>query len=206
MPAAGDETMSSALLRRSAWIALGAFVVPLAVLLYLDRQYDVLSAIPLKGHPTPPLIAFLLLGTLGFPLGACVLISALADRMRADLSLAWPTARGRILHSEATMRLGKGARHHPDISYEYDVAGKRYTSSLIRFSGAHFRSNDGAQRVVERYPVGAEVPVRYDPENPALAVLESSPAGATQAIWLGASFLLLPFLGFVQAFRDMMNN
>ncbi len=136
---------------------------------------------PLKNHPTPPLIAFLLLGTLGFPLGASVLIGGLADWLRADLSEGWPTATARILHSEAMMRLGKGPRHYPDISYDYEVAGKRYTSSSIRFSGAHFRTNDGAQQVVDRYPAGSDVMVRYDPDNPATAVLESSPAGAYQS-------------------------
>ena len=70
------------------------------------------------------------------------------------------------------MRLGKGLRHYPDIRYDYEVAGKRYTSSSIRFSGAHFRTNDGAQQVVDRYPAGSTVMVRYDPDNPATAVLE----------------------------------
>src|SRR3954468_8728020 len=125
--AAGGKTRLDALLRLSGWISLVGFVVLLALMLYLDRQYDVTSAIPLKDHPTPPLIAFLLLGTICFPLGASVLIGALADWLRADLSQRWPTVPGRILHSEAMMTLGKGPRHYADISYEYETEGKRFT-------------------------------------------------------------------------------
>jgi hypothetical protein len=43
----------------------------LAVFLYFDRQMHVTDAFPLKSHPTPPLTAFLLMGTLGFPPAPC---------------------------------------------------------------------------------------------------------------------------------------
>ncbi len=204
--AAGGNTSLDALLRRSGWIGLAAFVVPLAVMLYLDRQYDVLSAVPLKHHPTPPLIAFLLLGTIGFPFGASLLVGGLAGWLRADLSQSWPTAPGRILHSEAMMTLGKGPRHYADVSYEYEVAGKRFTGSTVQFSQGKVRTNEQAQRIVDRYPVGSAVTVHYDANDPAVATLETSPAAAYHALWLGASVLLFPFLGFSQQFRDFLNG
>jgi hypothetical protein len=204
--AAGGETWLDALVRRSGWISLLVFAGLLTLMLTLDSQYHVTSAFPLKHHPTPPFIAFLLLGTVCFPLGASVLIGALADLLRADQSQTWPSAPGRILHSEATMRLGKGPRHSADIDYEYEVGGKCFTGSRVQFSQGNFRSNEGAQRVVDRYPVGATVDVRYDPDDPSLATLETSPAAATSAIWLGGSFMLFPFLGFYQPFLGILNG
>lgn len=197
---------ADALLRWERWASALAFFGGLAVMLYLDREYNVTSAFPLKSHPTPPFIAFLLLGTLGFPLGASLLISGLADWRRAGLSEGWPTAPGRILKSEADMRLGKGPRHIADVRYEYEVDGRRYTGSKVQFSQGNYRSNAEAQAVVGRYPVGTEVAVRYDPNDPAVAGLESSPASAMQTLWLGVIALLMPFLGYFPPFLAMMNG
>lgn len=195
-----------AFLRWAGWLSLLAFVGALAVMLYLDRQYGVTSAFPLKQHPTPPFIAFLLLGTLGFPLGGSLLIGALADWARAALSRSWPTAAARVLKSEVVTTLGKGPRNIADVRYEYEVAGKRYAGSTIRFSQGKYRFRDQAERVIERYPPGAEVAVHYDPDNPATAALETSSGAALYTILWSVIFLLFPWLGYAQFFRDMLNG
>ena len=116
--AAATRVDVDALLRAAHWISFVVLVVLLAAMLYLDHLYNVSSAFPLKGHPTPPLTAFLMLGTVGFPLGATVLIDSIADWVRATLSESWPTVPGRVVSSEVTMRLGKGPKFCADVRYE----------------------------------------------------------------------------------------
>ena len=45
-----------------------------------------------------------------------------------------------------------------------------------------------AREHIARYPVGATVPVRYDPDNPDQAVLEIGQVGVTRKIFAGAIF------------------
>ena len=185
--------------------ATAAFLT-LAVLLYLDREFDVASAIPLHNRPTPPFVAFLMFATLCFPLGLIVVTGGIADWLRALMSRSWPTVPGRVLTSEAVRTPGRGPQWMADIRYDYAVDGKRYTGSNVRFSQGKFRFLDQAQRVVERYPAGAEISVRFDPADPRTAVLEASPGAAVNAIWLGVMCLGFPFLIYFQIFRDWLNG
>ncbi len=65
--------------------------------------------------------------------------------------------------------------YRPHIEYDYQVAGQPHHGTVRRYgemgvsgSGAH-RS---VQQIVDQYPVGRQVPVYYDPQAPATAVLE----------------------------------
>jgi len=54
------------------------------------------------------------------------------------------------------------------------VYGKEYTSSQIKAGDIHMSvyGSRKAYDTVDRYPVGAEVTVYYDPENPEQSALE----------------------------------
>lgn len=88
----------------------------------------------------------------------------------------WQTVRGKITRSEVralrkrSRDEGEQVRSAPSIAYEYTVNGKRYTGERISL-GENIPETD-FERVLNRYPVGAEVTVYYDPANPAQAVLE----------------------------------
>jgi hypothetical protein len=56
------------------------------------------------------------------------------------------------------------------VEYEYEVDGKQYSSRVINILGVGL---DDPMGVIERYPVGAEVTVHYDPNDPAEAALET---------------------------------
>jgi hypothetical protein len=194
---------------RTDWTGSLTLIPPaviLAVLLYFDREMHVTDAFPLKGHPTPPLTAFLLMATLGFPAGAMLLLGAWLDYWRAEQSKSWPAVTGRMLVSEVSVRLGKGPRNLPDVSYEYEVDGSRYESSRIRFGQGRTRFRAQAEELVGRYPVGSEVEVRYNPADPGVAVLDTSDAAVQSAVWWGVAWLAFPFLGFSESFRAMING
>jgi hypothetical protein len=176
------------------------------VFLYFDRQMHVTDAFPLKGHPTPPLTAFMLMGTLGFPIGTMSLLGAWLDDWRAQQSKSWPTVTGKVRVSEVSVRFGKGPRNLPDVRYAYEVDGLRYESSNIRFAQGRTRFRSQAEELVDRYPAGSDVEVHYNPADPGVAVLDTSDAAVQSAVWWGLAWLAFPFLAFSESFRAMING
>ncbi|HVW21819.1 MAG TPA: DUF3592 domain-containing protein [Opitutaceae bacterium] len=112
----------------------------------------------------------------------------------AYCSVRWPTATATILSSR--VRASRGQRrtsYRPDIRYEYEVEGRAYPGSRVAFGGPW--EHDAAAQAVRRYPPGADVPVSYDPAEPARSVLEP---GAGAGVWVnpGSGLLLLALAGF----------
>ena len=88
---------------------------------------------------------------------------------RSKASIEWPMTTGRILVSKVTTsRTEDGITHSADIEYSYSVGGLRYSSDVVVIGGHDYRPHV----VVDRYPVGTEVSVAYDPDKPRKAVLE----------------------------------
>ncbi|OJT19457.1 hypothetical protein BO221_34280 [Archangium sp. Cb G35] len=87
---------------------------------------------------------------------------------RQSLSAFHPSASGTITHSEVVRdedSYGFEAR------YAYEVGGRAYEGSRYRH-GAWSSSNRGrVEDLARRFPVGASVPVFYDPESPGDGVL-----------------------------------
>jgi len=181
-------------------------LVLLGLFLYLDRAHHVTEAFPLKQRPTPPFVAFLLLGTICIPLGAPLLLMALRDRWLVAQSPSWPTVEGTVLESKVETRLGKGPRNMLEVRYEYTVDGRRYESSRVFFSQGSYRFRANPEAVAERFPVGSHPAVHYDPDEASIAVLDTSADQAGSTIWWSLGFLLLPLLGFSQQFRDLLNG
>jgi hypothetical protein len=189
---------------RSFFLIVPAVI--LAVLLYFDHQLDVWSMIPLRNHPAPPLLDFLFVGTIAFPLGAMTLIGGLDDVVHAVRSTGWPTATGKVLSSEVEHRFGKGPHFTARVRYEYQADGQRLEGSEIHFAQRRFRFESGAEQVISRYPVGSTVTVHYDPDEPETAVLETSQGDAYLSVLWGLGFLLVPFLMYFQFFRDVLHG
>ncbi|MBM90132.1 MAG: hypothetical protein CMJ35_00765 [Phycisphaerae bacterium] len=67
-----------------------------------------------------------------------------------------------------------GTTYTPLVEYEFEVDGQSYRSdqhSMFVF-GTSMRKD--AQRVIDRYPVGKDIEVHYDPDDPSEAVLDLS--------------------------------
>jgi hypothetical protein len=72
-------------------------------------------------------------------------------------------------------RSGNNSRSEvPVVGYQYQVNGQTYTGGTIRAGEQYFnfRVWGEARKVVERYPVGAQVMVYYNPTNPSESALE----------------------------------
>ena len=86
----------------------------------------------------------------------------------------WPTATATIIVSTV---VGERA-FRPNLVYEYSVDEVVHTDSsfldMPSFGGRRSR-NDAAEKKASEYPVGTEVPVHYNPNNPAESHLKITP-------------------------------
>jgi hypothetical protein len=88
----------------------------------------------------------------------------------AKKSSTWPTTPGVVTAAE---RIKLAWRTQPRVSFSYDVGGKAYTSSKVSF--ADVVPARETEPILSRYPLHHPVVVHYQPEDPALAVLEPGP-------------------------------
>ena len=131
-------------------------------------------------------------------LGIFVIVQGILARKRAKETESWPTVPGTVLSSEVitSQRYDSDAPGHqrttytPSVNYQYSVMGQVYTSKRISF-GEKNAGRKKCNEIVARYPAGSPVNVRYNPEKPDEAVLESSARGSTGNIILGIVFFAL---------------
>lgn len=128
-------------------------------------------------------------------MGAFILGSGIRSRRRAKTSLSWSETRGKILQNEVVYAVHKDADGDtdeswtPKVLYSYDVGGQAYQGSRIRFGEMAQGSEEKAATLLAAYPVGAEVAVRYNPDRPADATLETTKPKVGMAIFIGGIFL-----------------
>lgn len=115
---------------------------------------------------------------LGLILGICILcLGTIMFRWpRMISSSSWPTVEGVVTSSEVEGDITAsdfGSGWWPEVSYRFSVNGKIYTANNIEVINVGNGNTDNyAKQVVERYPVGKKVQVHFNPDNPAIAVLE----------------------------------
>jgi hypothetical protein len=105
-------------------------------------------------------------------IGAGLLVGALVAARTPGKSNHWPSTTGQILTSMIQYRRKSGGGHSPYsvVIYTYQVASQPYQSQRIYFGVPV--GGSAMTGVIKKYPMGAQVPVYYNPENPAEAVLE----------------------------------
>ena len=103
----------------------------------------------------------------------------------AKASVNWPTTTGRITASEVKKVV---FRRQPQVTYAYSVNGTAYVSQRVSFAGGYKPKE--VDPVLARYPVGGEVMVAHDPQNPAEATLET---GANKQVTAQLNVLLVCF-------------
>ncbi len=132
---------------------------------------------------------------------AWLLFTYFQQRRKAGESAGWPATQGKIVlstvkasttrHSTDSGMWVERTSYFPKVQYEYSVMGKTYTGGRIAFGASKgFSSRAGAEKVLERYPVGATVTVYYNPDNPADAVLEREMRGGGSLLFVGFAFAL----------------
>jgi hypothetical protein len=102
----------------------------------------------------------------------------------ASDSEAWPKVEGLMLESAvAAVRDGGRQRYRPVVRYRYEVGGERYEGNLIQWSAVvEFRKYSRARAMLDKYRSGSPVAVHYDPERPAIAVLQPDSTSGVRPI------------------------
>jgi hypothetical protein len=118
-------------------------------------------------------------------------------RMAAALA-GWPVVQGKVLASSVATRVdqheqGFTTRFIPQVRYTYVTGGTARESEVIKvgLGDAGYPFEGPARAHAGRYPVGAKVLVRYNPADPAVAVLEASQVGGDHWIFAGVFCLLV---------------
>ena len=105
---------------------------------------------------------------------------------RAD-SKNWPTVTGVVTTSALKLDFHKPPHapyYRPFVSYSYTVDGIPRGNTTITFnfdSAPRFPKEEGLKWLLEKYPVGKQIPVFYDRANPDTAVLKP---GAEDWMWM----------------------
>jgi len=89
----------------------------------------------------------------------------------------WARTTGAITRSEVKGGCACGWLFHwPDLTYDYEVAGRTHIGSKANMSWISTPSRAWAAGLKGRYPVGRTVDVWYDPADPEDCLLERTPA------------------------------
>lgn len=87
----------------------------------------------------------------------------------------WSSTMGVVITSTIQVKRSYKSRSEiPVVVYQYQVNGKPYTGQVVKAGEQYFsvRLYGDAQKTIARYPVGAQVMVYYNPENPQESALE----------------------------------
>jgi hypothetical protein len=121
----------------------------------------------METFPFLPAIAFVVFG-------AYISVGFIRDIYFAVKSKDWPITSGRVIDLDV---VGAGVRTNYEsaiVGYEYEVRGVRYTSKRIDYAGRGGAwSHWSALQYLRRYHEGKTLNVRYDPNEPRRAVLET---------------------------------
>jgi hypothetical protein len=125
--------------------------------------------------------------------------------VQAFASSSWPTVEGTVkavrVHTEST---GSGhtrrVSYRYSVEYAYEVGGQAYTSDKHAMGSGNTAGRAGTRTEArregrERFPTGKAVRVYYDPDDPAVAVLQPGASldnwGAYMPVVLGLLFAVL---------------
>lgn len=109
--------------------------------------------------------------------GACLVVLGIIERIKLKASQSWPKTTGVITESSVKpewVKAGNGWMHveSPKVIYEYQVEGRKYHSSQLALEEVDTANENLAREKSEKYPVGREVDVYYDPKKPDFATLQ----------------------------------
>jgi len=137
-------------------------------------------------------------------LGIYMLSRYARERKKTAEAQAWPSVVGSVVEAavaESTQvstdpedSMIQGKVYTPRVVYTYAVDGVSYHGERIRVGAQTFvSSRRKVEQELARYPVGGEVRVYYNPQNPAEALLEPGvPSRATLIV--GIVFLTVALM------------
>ncbi len=99
---------------------------------------------------------------------------------------SWPTAKATISKSEFDSQFHGKTTYTAHVEYFFDLNGERYSSSSVRTRGTSSQYEGDTKAVLQRFPVGKEVPAYYNSANPHESYLE------TGVGFVNSDFLIRP--------------
>lgn len=116
----------------------------------------------------------------------------------AKASTHWPSVEGVVQRSEVTTSRNSDNKtmYSAQVVYSYTVDGREFENDTVSFGGKiSTNSSRYARNVTNRYPVGRQVRVHYEPAAPANAVLEPGVTWRSYIVFaVGIAFLLVGLL------------
>jgi hypothetical protein len=137
----------------------------------------------------------------GIVFGLFVIVTVPFEMYKKAQAETWPVRQAIITKSFISHQSGAAGKHgrpsywKAEICGTYSDSGDFFCVDRIRYGGFRFgEGKQAAQMTIEKYPVGMQVDVYYDPDDPEETVLEAhSPWTEMHALLgLGIGFLLLP--------------
>lgn len=150
----------------------------------------------------PALTPNILIPMIFMVIGIVLLFIYFRNLAKVRASQTWSTAQGTVIQSwvrksNSTDSDGSvSSSYHPEIHYSYQIMGVDYQGNKIAFGPKVGGNRSGAEKMVEKYPTGANVTVYYQPDKPANAVLERSISKIS--LVMGIVFILAGFLIYVR--------
>ncbi|MCA8985998.1 MAG: DUF3592 domain-containing protein [Planctomycetaceae bacterium] len=101
--------------------------------------------------------------------GGLLYFWAIPEIRQAKASVAWPHVTGEVKSSEVISKRDSehGTSYQAEILYSYSIEGEEFENNRVAY-GANWSSNkpSGARKTVKQFPVGKEVEVYYNPDDP----------------------------------------
>lgn len=117
-----------------------------------------------------------------------IALAAAVKMAEAKRAAKWTRANGRILRSElVTEERQEKLVKVPLVEYEFSVGFHKYRGK--RVSLAEVIAGPDAVGTVARYPVGASVPVYYDPADPNKSVIDRDLPSFFAGVWIFVAVL-----------------
>lgn len=130
----------------------------------------------------------------GLPIAFLGLIGYVTARVRRVAT--WQEGVARITQSKVEVARHRftgdttKVRNVASVAYTFKANGQTVQGDRISVGIA---PADNVDQVLKRYPVGAEVPVFFDPANPKECVLEGKPPVSLGCLWTGAIIVVLVY-------------
>lgn len=137
--------------------------------------------------------------------GALLIGIGLFALQRHRAATGWPQAPAVIEFSEviAERHFENDLMYRPMIRYRYGAPGGIFVGDKLATTGRLYPKEAAALRTLARYPVGGTVMVRYNPADPAEAVLERGVSGGIWFIIFGLFCWVAPVLAGLAAGLSM---
>ena len=89
-------------------------------------------------------------------------------------SSTWPSETCKITYSNIDSKhVDSKTEYKANVKYSFTIDGKEYKGDQVTSSDVYFKTMSNARELLDKYPIGSEVSVYYDPADPDRAVLET---------------------------------